>query len=144
MKKYLLSLIILFTNLSFSQEDLTTTDSTEVGFKIIEEIPVFKGCEEIDRNYRMKCFDLKIADHIKKNFKYPKKAERDNIQGKVYVTFIIDKEGNIGNIKTRGSHPILQKEAFRIISLIPKMKPGMQKGKPVNVKYGFPLNFKLQ
>ena len=69
MKKYLLSLIILFTNLSFSQEDLTTTDSTEVGFKIIEEIPVFKGCEEIDRNYRMKCFDLKIADHIKKNFK---------------------------------------------------------------------------
>jgi periplasmic protein TonB len=147
MKKYLL-LIILFTNLSFSQDEIIIIDenseTTELPFAIIEEIPVFKGCGEIDKNYRNDCFNLKIADHIRKNFKYPKKAVRDDIQGRVNVTFIIDKEGNIGNIKTRGGHTVLQEEAYRIVSLIPKMKPGIQKGKPVRVKYGLPINFKLR
>jgi protein TonB len=148
MRSYFLYFIFFTSLISFAQEEIAETNVNEnekqVSFAVIEEIPVFKGCEEIDKNYRHDCFNLKITDHIKKNFKYPKKAQRDNIQGKVYVTFLIDKEGNVGNIKTRGAHPILQKEAYRIVSLIPKMKPGIQKGKPVMVKYGLPINFKFR
>lgn len=142
---------------SFSQEEnipkevvLTTNDSLKgkefdnVPFAIIEEIPIFPGCEDVERKERMNCFNDKMSKHIKTNFKYPSKAQKRNIQGRVNITFIIDKEGNVVNVQTRGADPILQTEARRIFSLLPKMKPGFQKGKPVRVKYGMPLNFKLQ
>ena len=85
-----------------------------------------------------------MNEHIKKHFKYPKKAQRRNIQGRVYVQFVIDKEGNVVDVDTRGADPILQTEARRIFSLLPKMKPGVQRGKPVNVRYAMPLNFKFK
>lgn len=149
MKKITLIILLLLPIFLFNQTDvpfpeLENEDSKKLAFEVIEEIPIFPGCEDIARDYRKDCFNLKIAEHIKTNFKYPKKALKKNIHGRVLVSFIINKEGNIVNIETRGADSILQKEARRIFSLLPKMKPGIQRGKPVNVKYGMPLNFKLQ
>lgn len=66
------------------------------------------------------------------------------IQGRVYVNFVISKEGNITNIKMRGPDKNLEKEAHRIISLLPNITPGKQRGKPVNVPFSIPIVFKLQ
>ena len=143
MKTFLLAFLAFFTSLTFSQEEMENENQEEITINIIEDIPVFPGCEDIERDYRIDCFNLKISDHIKTNFKYPKKALKRNIQGRILVSFIINKEGNVVNIDTRGGDPILQTEAYRIVRLLPKMTPGLQRGKPVNVKYTIPITFKL-
>lgn len=157
MKKIFFIFLFLVSLNSFSQEinelkevTITTNDSLKgksldnVPFAVIEEIPVFPGCEDVVKKERLDCFNDKMSEHIKTNFKYPSKAQKRNIQGRVSVQFVIDKEGNVVDVQTRGADPILQTEARRIFSLLPKMKPGFQKGKPVNVRYAIPLNFKLQ
>lgn len=152
---FFIFLLLVSFNL-FSQKEvsnefvLTTNDSLKgkelgnVPFAVIEEIPVFPGCEDVEKKERMNCFNAKMNEHVKKNFIYPSKALKKNIEGKVYVQFVIDKEGNVVDVQTRGADPILQTEARRIFSLLPKFKPGFQKGKPVNVRYAMPLNFRLR
>ena len=75
-----------------------------------------------------------------------KQAEKKGIVGRVTVMFVINKEGEIENIVSRGpvNGKILEDEARRIVSLLPKMTPGKQKGKAVKVKYSQPLTFKLE
>jgi TonB family protein len=110
---------------------------------VIQEIPVFPGCEGLpDRESRM-CFQFKIQEHIKQNFRYPVEAQKQNIFGKVYIIFIITKEGKITDIRTRGPHPILEQEARRIVKLLPDIGPGRQNGKAVNVPFSIPITFKL-
>lgn len=118
----------------------------EVPFAVIEDVPVFPGCEGVAKNKRLECFMEQMAKHIKKNQQYPEKAMEENIQGRVSVLFVIDKDGNITNVQARGPKggELLEKEALRVISKLPKFKPGMQRGKPVKVKYSQPITFKLQ
>ncbi|MEL6918585.1 MAG: energy transducer TonB [Bacteroidota bacterium] len=123
---------------------------TELGedffsFAVIEEVPVFKGCEDVKlvKGDMRKCFQQKMVDHIKVNFRYPKKAIKQNITGRVHARFIIDKNGEVTNISTIGPHPLLEKETKRIMEKIPQMRPGLQKGKPVRVPFSIPLTFKL-
>lgn len=141
MKKILFTLFIITQSfLVFSQESVK--DSTEVAFIDLETYPVYEGCNENTND--ASCFDKKIANHVKKNLKYPEKALNKGIQGTVKVIFLIDYDGSISNVTTSGADKILQKEAVRIVNLLPKFKPGMQKGKPVKVRYSFPITFKLQ
>ena len=160
MKKLTLLLFLLFQLLSFGQEEpkepiripLAKEEGKEdsgLSFAIIEEVPLFPGCEEVVRNKRLNCFQAKMNEHIQNNFKYPREARRKNIQGRVLVMFIINKEGIIENIVAKGPEDcedceILEKEAIRIMSKLPQMTPGKQKGKAVKVKYSQPLTFKLQ
>ena len=118
----------------------------EVPFAVIEDVPVFPGCEGVAQNKRLECFMEQMAKHIKKNQQYPEKAMDENIQGRVSVLFVIDKDGSITNVQARGPKggELLEKEALRVISKLPKFKPGMQRGKPVKVKYSQPITFKLQ
>ena len=118
----------------------------EVPFTVIEDVPVFPGCEGVAKNKRLECFMEQMAKHIKKNQQYPEKAMDENIQGRVSVLFVIDKDGSITNVQARGPKggELLEKEALRVISKLPKFKPGMQRGKPVKVKYSQPITFKLQ
>lgn len=75
---------------------------------------------------------------------YPKQSRKNRVQGKVYVQFTVTKEGEISNPKViKGINEELDREALRIISRMPKWKPGYQNGKPVNVNYTFPINFRL-
>ena len=118
----------------------------EIPFAVIEDVPVFPGCEGVAENKRLECFMEQMAKHIKRNQQYPERAMEDNIQGRVSVLFVIDKDGNITNVQARGPKggELLEKEALRVISKLPKFKPGMQRGKPVKVKYSQPITFKLQ
>ena len=66
------------------------------------------------------------------------------IQGRVNVSFIISRDGSILNIQMRGPDKNLEAEAKRIISLLPKMIPGKQRGRPVRVPFSIPITFRLQ
>jgi len=102
-------------------------------FFIVEDMPEFPGGEMALRTY--------IANAIK----YPVIAQENGIQGKVYVTFVVGKDGSVSNASiARGVDPSIDKEALRVINSLPKWKPGKQRGKPVNVSYTVPINFQLQ
>lgn len=120
------------------EEDIT------VPFAIIENAPIFPGCENVQGNEERKaCFQEKVQKHVIKEFNYPQIAVELGIEGKVYVQFVIDAQGKITDIRTRGPDKGLEKEAARIIAALPQMKPGMQRGRPVRVPYSIPVNFKL-
>ena len=119
-------------------------ESLDVPFAIIEDVPLFPGCERVKKSQRRKCFQEKMARHISKNFRYPEIAQEMGIQGRVYVQFVIDKDGTITAIRTRGPDKNLEKEANRIIAKLPKMTPGKQRGRPVRVPFSIPITFRLQ
>ena len=142
------SLQILINN---SCEETKLTKSKEIkefidqyNFNTVEQVPTRPGCEKLPKSDWRNCFQSNIQRHIAKNFRYPDYAQKAKIQGRVFIQFIISKDGSISNIKTRGPHPLLEKEANRIISLLPKMSPGSVKGKAVNVPFSIPITFKLQ
>ena len=112
-------------------------------FAIIEDVPLFPGCERVKKSQRRKCFQEKMARHISKNFRYPEFAKRIGIEGRVYVQFIIDTDGSATGIRSRGPHKTLEREANRIIAKLPKMTPGKQRGRPVRVPFSIPITFKI-
>ena len=116
----------------------------DVPFAVIEDVPIFPGCENVSKEERRNCFQKQINKHIKRNFRYPEIAQELDIQGRVFVNFIIGKDGSITNIKMRGPDKNLEKEAKRIISKLPKMTPGKQRGRPVRVPFSIPIIFRLQ
>ena len=134
--KKLILLLVLVPIVSFSQEK-------EIDFDSVERPPIYPGCEPYTQQLRS-CTQRKIQTHINKNFRYPEFAQKTGIQGRVFVQFIIDKDGSIVGIKTRGPHPILEIEAKRIISILPKFIPGYVDGKAVRVPFSMPITFKLQ
>jgi len=91
------------------------------------------------------CLNRGILNHVKKNFKYPPIAKEAGIQGKVFVSFVIDKTGNVKEVKVlRGVDGHLDKEAVRLIKSLPKMQPAVQRGTPVSITYTIPIHFLLQ
>jgi protein TonB len=119
-------------------------EEIDVPFAVIEDVPIFPGCEKVSKDKRRDCFQEQMNNHIRKNFRYPEIAQEMGIQGRVYVNFIIDKDGSITNIKMRGPDQNLEKEAERIISRLPNMTPGKQRGRPVRVPFSIPITFRLQ
>ena len=119
-------------------------EDISVPFAVVEKVPIWPGCTGKNNAELKKCFQDKMTEHVTKNFKYPEQAIDLSIRGKVYVMFVIDSKGNVSGIKTRGPDKILEKEASRIIGLMPKMEPGRQRGKPVNIPYSLPINFVLE
>ena len=119
-------------------------DDIEVPFAVIEDVPIYPGCERVAKSQRRTCFQDKINQHIKRNFRYPEIAQEMGIQGRVYVNFIIGKDGVITNVRMRGPDKNLENEAGRIIGRLPKMTPGKQRGRPVRVPFSIPITFRLQ
>ena len=119
-------------------------DDVDVPFAVIEDVPIFPGCEKVKKSKRRDCFQEQMNKHIRKNFRCPEIAQEMGIQGRVYVNFVIGKDGNISNIRMRGPDKNLENEANRIISKLPKMTPGKQRGKAVRVPFSIPITFKLQ
>ena len=114
----------------------------EIIFLAIEDAPVFPGCENAKN--KKACFQEQMQQHIRRNFNYPEAAIDMNLQGRVNLKFTIDKDGSITNVLLRGPHKILENEASRIISKLPTMQPGKQRGQPVKVSFALPINFKLR
>ncbi len=113
----------------------------DVPFATVDQVPVFPGCENDDD--QRGCFHENMRKHIRKNFKYPIEAQKKGIQGRVSVLLVIDREGEITNIKMRGPDPLLEEEAKRIMLRLPQMKAGIHKGEKVNVVFSIPITFKV-
>jgi len=128
-------------------EVIEIPDDEPVPFMVIEDVPIFPGCEQ-EKGKGPKamrdCFQTMMNKHIKKVFRYPEIAQELGIEGRVNVIFEIQKDGSIGNVRMRGPDKNLEKEAARIIDKLPKMTPGKQRGKAVRVPFSIPINFKLQ
>ena len=111
--------------------DLATSEEDTV-YQIVEQMPQYTGGEEAMMKY------------VAENIKYPQAAKDKNIGGRVFVSFVIEKDGSVNEVKVmRGIGGGCDEEAVRVIKGMPKWKPGIQKGKPVRVSYMMPLNFKL-
>jgi protein TonB len=119
-------------------------EDVDVPFAVIEDVPIFPGCEKVAKSERRNCFQEQMNKHIRKNFRYPEIAQEMGIQGRVYVNFIISKDGSISNIRMRGPDKNLEAEAQRIISKLPQMTPGKQRGRAVRVPFSIPITFRLQ
>lgn len=116
-------------------------DDTNYSFIGVEMVPVFPGCEALsNNNARKECMSNEISKLISKKFD-TSITETLNLSGKqsIYVTFIVNKNGQIADVQVRAPHPRLEKEARRVVALIPKLSPGMQNNKPVNVMYSLPI-----
>jgi protein TonB len=102
-------------------------------FFIVEEMPEFPGGQ------------LALRTFIAQSIKYPVIAQENGIQGKVFINFVVEKDGTVTKATVfRGVDPSLDKEALRVVNSLPRWKPGKQGGKPVRVSYTVPINFQLQ
>lgn len=119
-------------------------EDIEVPFAVVESVPIYPGCEGGNKKELRDCFQKKIMQHVKKNFRYPDLAIELGLHGKVFVIFVVDKDGMVTKIRTRGPDKILEKEAKRIVTSLPRMIPGKQRGKPVKVPFSLPINFHLE
>lgn len=89
--------------------------------------------------------ELELFKFLGRNIRYPSAAESSNAQGVVYLTYTIDRDGTIRDpVVLASPHPSLSLEALRIVGLMPKWSPGMQKGKPVTVQYQLPIRFTMR
>ncbi len=113
-------------------------------FAVVEDVPVYPGCEKKPKNEHRSCFEQGIQNHIRRTFRYPEIAQEMGIQGRVNVQFTVMTDGSIGNILVRGPDKNLEREAQRIMQSLPKMTPGKQRGRPVKVPFSIPVNFRLQ
>ena len=128
----------------YVKEENVSNDA--VSFVMVEKKPVYPGCEDAgNQEEQFNCFNRGIMQHIGKNFKYPTTARQQGIQGKVYVSFVIEKDGGVSNVEiARGVQPILDIECLRVICTLPEMEPAYQRGKTVRMQYTVPINAKLQ
>ncbi len=118
-----------FSDLAMDEEE---AEDAPVFF-IVEEMPEFPGGEEALRKF------------IAQSVKYPVIAQENGIQGRVYVSFVVNTKGAVTDVKiARGVDPNLDKEAIRVVNSMPAWKPGKQRGKAVKVSYTVPINFVLQ
>ena len=102
-------------------------------FQVVEEMPSFPGG------------DAECMRFLNKNIKYPTIAQENGIQGRVILQFVVNKDGSIVDVVVaRSVDPYLYKEAVRVVNMMPKWKPGKQRGKPVRVKFTLPVTFRLQ
>ena len=114
-----------------ANQDTPKTDSDEV-FQVVENMPEFPGGM------------AELMKFLQQNIKYPEQAQKDSIQGRVIVQFVINKMGQVTNPTImRSVSPELDAEALRVTNAMPLWTPGKQKGKAVNVKFTLPITFKL-
>jgi len=128
--------------------------SVAVSFKLQTEEPIIIGFNPADTNKVFTAVEQEPSpkgglsvfyQYLQQSIHYPETAKKKNIQGKVFLTFVVEKDGTLDNIKVlRGVSEDIDAEAVRVLSYALKWNPGMQKGKPVRVQYVVPISFSLQ
>ena len=128
LKVALMMLVLLFSFMTSTAQ----TKKNDMVFDVVEVMPQFPGGQ------------IAMLKYLMKNIKYPEQAVKEGIQGRVTVRFIVEKDGSISDVKPVLSvHPLLNKEAVRVVKSMPKWTPGKQNGKPVRVRFNLPVMFKL-
>lgn len=139
--------LALKTNIEALKNKLSKEEVRKASkFSEVDKIPSFSKCKKSKKKDRLDCFNNEMMSHIQKYFHYPSKAVQASIQGEVWVRFIIDKEGNVKNIKTLGpkNGEILNTVAQNVVAQLPQFTPAKKNGGHVAVKYGFPITFSLE
>jgi protein TonB len=107
----------------------------DIDFVLVEDMPLFNGGNP----------EVEFYKYVMQHLRYPAIAVENGVSGRVYVRFVVNKDGMIERVEViRGVDPALDREARRVILSSPRWTPGKQRGIPVNVKYVFPINFVLQ
>ena len=128
LKVALMMLVLLFSFMTSTAQ----TKKNNMVFDVVEVMPQFPGGQ------------IAMMKYIMENMKYPEQAMKEGIQGRVTVRFIVEKDGSISDVKPVLSvHPLLNKEAVRVVESMPKWTPGKHNGKPVRVRFNLPVMFKL-
>ena len=128
LKVVLMMLVLLFSFMTSTAQ----TKKNDMLFSVVEVMPQYPGGQ------------IAMLKYIMENIKYPEQAMKEGIQGRVAVRFIVEKDGSISDVKPILSvHPLLNKEAVRVVESMPKWTPGKQNGKPVRVRFNVPVMFKL-
>ncbi|MBF1558677.1 MAG: energy transducer TonB [Prevotella salivae] len=128
LKVALMMLVLLFSFMTSTAQ----TKKNDMVFDVVEVMPQFPGGQ------------IAMLQYLMKNIKYPEQAMKEGIQGRVAVSFIVEKDGSISNVRPVLSvHPLLNKEAVRVVKSMPKWSPGKHNGKPVRVRFNLPVMFKL-
>jgi len=134
MKKFIImSLMALFGLTTVSAQKTVVAKKNQQVFDVVEKMPEYPGGQAA------------LFEYLQKNVKYPADAEKKKVEGRVLVTFVVNTDGSITDIEVvRKTFPSLDAEAVRVISGMPRWKPGEQKGQKVRVKYTVPLSFRLK
>ena len=128
LKVALMMFVLLFSFMTSTAQ----TKKNDMVFDVVEVMPQFPGGQ------------IAMLKYLMENIKYPEQAMKEGIQGRVTVRFIVEKDGSISDVKPILSvHPLLNKEAVRVVESMPKWSPGKQNGKPVRVRFNVPVMFKL-
>ncbi len=120
-------------------------------FKVVEEMPRFPGCEEegLSGKELVQCSNMKLIEFVGGNLRYPREAKDAGVEGTAIVSFVVDKEGWVKDVKiVRGLHESIDAEVVRVVGEMNKMDerwiPGRQRGKVVNVQFNLPVKFSLE
>ena len=127
-------------------EEVVEEEIDDVPFAVIENVPVYPGCEnEVGNAGKKKCMSEQIQKFVQKKFD-TELANDLGLEGRqrISVQFKIDKKGNVVDVRARAPHPKLEQEAVSVVSSLPKMTPGMQRGKAVGVLYALPILFQVE
>ena len=128
LKVALMMLVLLFSFMTSTAQ----TKKNNMVYDVVEVMPQYPGGQ------------IAMLKYIMENIKYPKQIMEEGIQGRVTVSFIVEKDGRVSNVRLlRSVQPSLDKEAIRVVKSMPKWTPGKQNGKPVRVRFNVPVMFKL-
>lgn len=140
-------------------------DLKDIPFVIIGEAPIHPNCEKVKgKRYLKECLNLAMIKHVQKHFDASlggcvekkwvhnrRRRRNEEIciglkpgKKRIFITFIIDKEGDVTDINVKATHSTLEKEGIKIAKLLPKMKPGKKDGIPVRVRYTLPITFNVE
>lgn len=134
MKKFIImALMAVFGLTTVSAQKTVVAKKNQKVFDVVEQMPEYPGGQAA------------LFEFISKNVKYPEDAVKKKVEGKVFVTFVVDTDGKITDVSLlKKVFPSLDAEAIRVISAMPNWIPGRQKGQVVRVKYTVPLIFRLK
>jgi len=131
-KLMLMSLMAVFCLTTVNAQKTVVSEKDQKVYEEVEEMPEFPGGMEA------------LMKYLSTNIKYPKDAVKQKIEGRVMVTFIVDTDGSISDVKTvKTVYPSIDKESVRVVKKMPKWKPGKKDGRPVRVQYALPIVFRL-
>lgn len=139
MRKMLQKSSIIKNKIAKLEAELDSVNS----FIYTESMPTLAACQ--DKTYTdYTCTDYEIIKFITRNFKYPKIAKENGIEGRVIVEFFVEKCGHVDRVKIlKGLSAEIDKEAIKVIRLLPIFQPGLKNGEPVPVRFTMPINCSL-
>ena len=130
-KNKVASSMVVNTDTTFEANADTTSKEWILG-DIVEMPPSFPGGQS------------KLIEYISKEVKYPEAAKKDSTQGRVVISFVVERDGSINEAKVvKSVHPLLDEEALRVVKAMPKWMPGQHNGEAIRIRYNIPINFKM-